>query len=219
MAARLARFHLAADGTVEETELIADPSPDSLDMKIVERQSAGRFVRMYAYRPFGSVPLAAHGPRGTWATAASGYYVIRWVQPDGSERILRRDYAGPPLTDADVQWAEQNLAQTAERLGTTVARLPFSVPDRKAPLRDLWFDRAGRLWVQVTPPVRTSESLAEIFDSSGTLVAAARWPRSVDLRIGHLTDSVAVGVTRDSLGVSRVAVIRWRRQRDVKRET
>jgi hypothetical protein len=66
MAAQLARFHIGPDGAVEETEIIADPSPDSLDMRIVERQSANRFVRTYAYRPFGSVPLVAHGPRGRW---------------------------------------------------------------------------------------------------------------------------------------------------------
>jgi hypothetical protein len=211
MAAQLARFHLAPDGTVADSEVVAEPSADSTDVHVVERGSADRFVRMYAYQPFGSVGLVAHGPGGAWATAASGYYVVRWVRPDGSALVVARDDPGPPLTGDDVRWAAENLAETADWLGTTVPGLPFGVPDRKAPVQDLWFDQAGRLWVRRTTSTSTEPDLADVYDAAGAVVAVARWPRGVDLRLGYVTDSVAVGVRRDSLGVPRVTVLRWSR--------
>ena len=206
---QVVRFHVTLEGDVAEQEVVADPSSDSVDMKTVERTSSRGFVRMYAYKPFGSLSLTAHGVGGTWATAVSGYYVIRWILPDGSTRVISRDIVGPALSDAELKWAEENLAQTAKWIGTTVARLPFGMPDRKAPLQAIWFDQAGRLWVQLTRPAADTESWADVYDLSGTLTKVVRWPKRVDLRFGYVTDTVALGVTRDSLGVQRVALVRW----------
>jgi hypothetical protein len=208
---QLARFYIAPDGTAAGPERIAEPSPDSVAVRAVQRKTANGFATLYIYQPFGSYGLAAHGPGGSWATAASGYYVIRWTLPNGTARTVSRDWLGPELSDADVTWANENLAQTAKWVGTAAARLPFGVPERKAPLRQLWFDRLGRLWVQLTPASGDSESVADVYDTAGTFVQVARWPKAIDLSLGYVTDSVALGVSRDSLGVQRVALMQWRR--------
>lgn len=204
---QLARFHIALDGTVEGPQLIAEPSPDSVDMKVVQRKTA----TLYIYQPFGSHGITAQGPGGSLATAVTGYYAIRWILPDGSTKVVARDVVGPALSDAEVKWAQDNLEGTAKWIGTSVARLPFGMPDHKAPLQALWFDQTGRLWVQLTRAAADSESLADVYDTTGTLVTVAQWPKGVDLRFGFVTDTVALGVTRDSLGVQRVAVLRWTR--------
>jgi hypothetical protein len=206
----LARYHVTLDGTVRARDIVPDPSPDSIDMTVVDRKTARGAARLYAYKPFGSLPLVTHGPRGAWATAASGYYAVRWVLPEGTTRVVSRDLAGPALSDQDVRLAEENLAATAKWLGTTVGRLPFGVPDRKAPIQALWFDRTGRLWVNLTRQANT-ENRADVYDTSGTRIAVARWPGGVDLRSGYVDDEVALGVARDSLGVERVSLLTWSR--------
>ena len=206
-----ARFHVALDGTLQGTELVPEHANDSIGMRIVERRTARGFARIYLYQPFGSVPLVAHGPRGAWATAASGWYGIRWVLPDGSVRLISRDLTGPPLSDNDVRRAERDLAADAERAGVPEGRLPFGIPERKAPLQALWFDLSGRLWVQLTPAAGEDASVAHVYQPSGRLGAVARWPRGVDLSYGHLDERVAMGVRSDSLDVQRVIGIAWSR--------
>lgn len=65
--------------------------------------------------------------------------------------------------------------------------------------------------MELTRAAADSESWADVYDPSGTLANVARWPRQVDLQFGYVTDGLALGISRDSLEVQRVALIRWTR--------
>jgi hypothetical protein len=88
--------------------------------------------------------------------------------------------------------------------------LPFGIPDGKPPLSLLHFDLEGRLWVELSVAAGDPRR-AYVYARSGELVAEVEWPREVDLLLGHLERSAALGVSRDSLGVERVARMRFDR--------
>ena len=85
----------------------------------------------------------------------------------------------------------------------TVADMPFTVPERKTPVRTLRFARTGTLWVFVST-ADGEPQLADVYDRSGTLVHRVRWPPGIDLRNGYFDATKALGVRTDSLGVQRV---------------
>jgi hypothetical protein len=205
------RFTLDSTGQVIREEIVPEPPPESVDRSIVERRGPGSLTRRYVWQPYGSLPLIAHGPRGAWASAVSGRYAVRLVAPGQPDGLLASDLAGPPLSDDERRHAREQLEASAEWVGQPVAALPFGIRDRKAPLRALWFDRGGRLWVQVTP-AEGEPSRADVYDPSGVRVAVAEWPADVELRTGYVTQDLALGIRRDSLGVERVARIAWSRK-------
>lgn len=209
--ARIVRFHRdRTSGALLFEEVVPAPSPDSVDATTVDgRTPRGSMARFYLYKPFGSVERVGFGPGGNWATAVTGAYAVRWVYP-GGERIVHRDVAPLPLSPDERASAERRLADEAKRAGIPVARHPFSVPDTKAPLRELLFDARGRLWVVLTTAAADTMRLADVYDTSGLRVAQASWHRSIDLSAGGIRREHTFGVRRDSLGVERVVRLTWR---------
>ena len=201
-AIRQVRFHVDGQGqTAREVEL-----PDDLDGGNPHTVAGAGGARFFLYQPFGPVQLAAHGPGGTWAVANSGRYEVRWAAPDGTERTVGRpEQLGPPLTDAERARGEERIADMLGRFQLSRGALPFDVPERHPPLRSLFFDQEGRLWVELSTPAGEARR-AEVHDPSGGLAATVAWPRDVTFRppLGWVEDGMAVGVRTDSLGVQEV---------------
>ncbi len=88
--------------------------------------------------------------------------------------------------------------------------IPYGVPERKQPLRHLFFDYDGRLWVELSVS-EGSQRRADIYGRDGRLAHTVEWPESVDLSAeGAIRGSTALGIMRDSLDVERVVRMRLR---------
>ena len=113
-----------------------------------------------------------------------------------------------PVTDTPDDGPRSVIDSDIERFG--LDEHPFGVPERKPPLSGLFFDRAGRLWVERTRAVGAELTEADVYGGAD-LVARYRWPRRVRASgLSWITDSTLYGTTTDSLGVQRVARVRFR---------
>ncbi len=73
----------------------------------------------------------------------------------------------------------------------------------------MFFGRHDRLWIEKTPASGATMREADVYDGT-TLTAKYRWPRRIqDYPAPWATESLLYGVTADSLGVQRVARVRF----------
>lgn len=206
----LVRLHTDTAGVIGDSVRIPATPTDSIGVRVVT--GAGGAMRRFLYPPFGPRELIAHGPGGTYAKAVSSAYRIAWYRPDGSllRVIEEAGRTGPLLSARERDATRERLDEEAKRFALGASDR-FSVPDRKQPLSSLAFDTDGRLWVLLSHAAG-AEHVAEVRDTTGALVFTARWPADVDPTLtGVLTDSVALAVRRDSLGVESVVRMRWTR--------
>jgi hypothetical protein len=203
------RFHLDANSTPVRTVMVAESPPDSIGEYLVERETSDGVVVFYYQQPYGPRKLVGHSPLGEWAEAISGSYAVLWHQPDTA--LLITGHVTPPEISAEEhQRAEESLTGRLRRSGLTLGDLPFGIPDRKPPLAWLHFDLEGRLWVELSVAAGDPRQ-AHVYERSGNLVAEVAWPGEVDRLLVYLELSAAFGVGRDSLGVERVARLRFDR--------
>jgi hypothetical protein len=196
------RMTLAADGSVAQDITVPDVPPESTGVKLIERTLPVGKVILFAYPPYGPSAMVAHAPNGEWAHGLSSRYVIDWRQADGSLiRTVHGDVTeGPPLTAEEKSRAEKNLVNDQKRFGTNPG---FSVPARKQPLRGIFFDSSGRLWVQLSAE-QNAPQRADIYNRNGERVARAHWPVGTDLSWGVIRGDTVWGVATDSLGVNTI---------------
>ncbi len=196
------RYTLGPDGKVTRDLTVPEVPAESTAMKMVQREITGGRATFYLYPPYGPTQLVAHAVNGEWAHALSARYAIDWRAADGTLiRHLTRDIErGPELSPAERQRAEEGLLQDRKRVGTDPG---FSVPSHKQPLRRLFFDTDGRLWVELSVSEGAARR-AHIYDRNGQRAGQADWPAEVDLRYGLLRGDTAWGFATDSLGVQTV---------------
>lgn len=192
---RPVRVHMSrTTGEVEGVAGLPQPPEARMGRASVTADVDGRESTVYVYQPHGPRSLLAHGPGGRWAEAVSDTYAVRLAGPDGSLReIVGPGDAGPPLTEAERAEARGTLEGYRERLGLAEDEIPFGVPDRKPPLRSLFFDREGRLWVELA----TGEGMREahVYDPEGRPVARYAWPDRVLLDVrAWIGSEEAIGV-------------------------
>jgi len=113
-----------------------------------------------------------------------------------------------PLSEAEKARGMERLEADAERAGRSVSRLPYGLPDLKPPLRDMFFDTEGRLWVERTVP-DGSPRIADVWDGDGNLLRSVQWPEDVSFTLGWVSEDWALGLRRDSLGVDYVVRLRF----------
>jgi hypothetical protein len=96
-----------------------------------------------------------------------------------------------------------------KRLSLPRGDIPFGVADRKPPLRDLFFDQEGRLWVELSV-LDAAPPAAHVYSPEGRLLFTAHWPARTNLSHGAARGDFAYGVQRDSLDTERVVRLRFR---------
>jgi hypothetical protein len=144
--------------------------------------------------------------------ALSSRYSVRLFR-SGSDPldIVRDPGPGIPLSAGERQRAEDFLASQLERTGVARNQLPFDIPDTKAPLQRLFFDRERNLWVELTVP-DSADREADVFDPDGRYVGRRVWPAGVDLGVvgGWVSGSTALGRLTDENDVAKVVRVRFR---------
>lgn len=205
-----ARFRALADGAVD-TVVMADAERQSVSQATVPFERGSIRGTAYLHQPFGPEWVHAHANGGIWAEAITSNYSINLHHPDGTVSVIRGPKReGPTLSEDDRERAQSGIDRDRDRTGVSIH--PFEIPDRKPPLDDLFFDRAGRLWVVMTPATGETVREADVWDGT-TLVARYRWPRQVrDIPTPWATESALYGVTADTLGVQRAVRVRFDRR-------
>ncbi len=205
----MARLHRKPHGAVD-TVRMADQDRQATGSTTVQRQFGDTPVEMYVYHPLGPRWLHAHGPGGAWAEAINSEYLVAYHNRDGAQlRIEGPTLRGPSLTADEREYAQDWIDRDRQRLD--LDDHPFDIPDRKPPLAAIYFDQAGRLWVEKTRAQGDEMREADVHEGS-TLVARYRWPSRVDPGlVPWITESAMLGTTRDEFDVQRVARVRFRR--------
>ncbi len=206
---RLTRFHLGP-GMAVDTVPMATAEEQATGFSPVDIRIGDQAATFFLYQPFGPLWIHGHGPGGRWATAVSSAYAIALHHPDGSTSRIEAPLQGPELSPDERRRAQAQIDREKERFD--LRDHPFGVPDRKPVLAELFFDRAGRLWVEKTGIDGDEMREADVY-REGALEARYRWPR----RVEHLaypawaTETELYGTTRDSLDVWRAARVRFTR--------
>ena len=191
-------------------DTLRSPPAESLSVMRVPRRVEGGTAIYYFYQPHGPGALRAHGPRGETAEAVSSTYAVSWLDATGRRIVLiQRDMTPPELSARERREAARELDDVARQAGVARGALPFDVPARKPPLRDLGFDLDGRLWIERTVPDGQPRE-ADVFERDGRRVGVMTWPAHVSLRHRTVRGRTAVGVAIDSLGTNTIVRLRFR---------
>ena len=117
---------------------------------------------------------------------------------------------GPPLSPEEREYARSRLERDMDR--GNLDEPAFEIPETKAPLADLFFDQAGRLWIEKSAPDGAEMVEADVYEGA-TLVARYRWPSRVDPgSVPWATETALYGTTTDELGVQRAARVRFQQR-------
>ena len=204
------RAFIDANGSVVRWDTLKPPPSESLAVMQVRRRVEGGVSTYYWYQPHGPVALRAYGPGGETADAVSSNYSVSWFDAERNRiTLIQRPIPGPELSARERREANEELDRNAKDAGVARSSLPYGVPRRKAPLRDLGFDLDGRLWVEKSVPDGQPRE-ADVYDRRGTLVAVMTWPSHIRLNHRTVRGQTAVGVAVDSLGTNTVVRLRFR---------
>ena len=205
------RLILDSAGGVVSTFAIPAPPDDSVPLRTVSRAAGEERIVFYLNQPYGPYALNAHGPDGERAHAITSRYSIAWHDSDGELRhMIERQHDAPGLTPGEKARAESSIVRDMRRINLSRQDIPYGIPERKQPLRSIFFDRDGRLWVELSVAAGSSRR-ADVYDREGRLAHIVEWPADIDLSAnGAIRGSIAHGIIRDSLDVQRVVRLRLR---------
>ena len=193
---------------VETGELVyevAIPGPGDmteLGWLTVERMSVSgqQFEMFVGPPPYGSEPLLAFSADRRAATAVSTTYDVQLYDAAGRETLsISKDETGPRLTREERDEVRAILDSTRVHFDH-----PYTeIPERKPPLRAMWFDRDGRLWLErhLENPRKRA---ADVYGKQGEPLFRAEWPLDISLELGVIRGRTALGIQTDELGVHRV---------------
>lgn len=201
------RVHVNADGSAD-TVVVREPEAAAAGHRTVPVEFNGFRGELYLYQPYGPLWRHAHGPAGAWANASSSVYEVELHAADGSViEITGPSGPGPRLSAEEREVARSRLERDMER--GNLDEPAFEIPETKGPLADLFFDQAGRLWVEKSAPDGAEMVEADVYEGA-TLVARYRWPGRVRLGAAPwATETALYGTTTDELGVERAARVRF----------
>ncbi len=190
--------------------------PRMSSRQVAELDAVGGLAWAYtnagAPPPYGSNWLMAFAADGRFAVALTTTYRVSVYDPLlRPVRTIQRDEEGPRLTAAE---RDNTLAYMAERRRQSRYYVygEDDIPDRKPPIRNLWFDRDGRLWIErYLPylPAGPQEQGADVYGADGDHLFSVMWPRGVDFSLGAIRGDTGLGIQTDALGVQRVARVRF----------
>jgi len=204
------RMFIDTLGVAQDSQVLAPVPQESLGVMALQSNGAIWFLKP----PYGAVELIAHGPQGDYARAISSRYLVARYAADGTilHELHRPRERGPALTHVERARAENQLIKDAQRMGMAPAELAGLMPFRNQVLAGLYFDRVGRLWVELHTRSSEPDRVADVYDREGNGLFRAEWPKTVDLaEIAWIMEDSAIGVEVDTLpGYDRAIRVRWR---------
>lgn len=161
--------------------------------------------------PFAPADRLADARSGAYARCVTRRYEIDLYDERGVRfRTITREQVGPRVSNAERSREEfvVDSLRTAYRPGDYP---DFTVPDRKPPIKYLWYDDDGRLWVQLWEADGDSHAMAHVYDDAGDFLFDAQWPLDVSLREGAIRGEAAVGVGTGAFDIPEVVRMTFRK--------
>lgn len=198
--------------TAEELGWRLSPRVTRAEVTAAREWSAGALAYLYARGgppPYGAEWVMAFSTDGSVALAVTTTYRVdiydSLLRP---VTVIERDERGPRLTDAERRNVSAHMAERRR----DEEYYPYGdgdIPDRKPPLRDLWFDRDGRLWLERYLADEPQQQGADVYGVDGEFLFSAEWPRGVDFKLGAIRGDTGLGIQTDALGIPRVVRVRF----------
>lgn len=161
--------------------------------------------------PFYNRNIRVHSPDARFAHLYTREYHVQVFDSEGELlHEIRRDIAGPLITEAEASLEQGRLDELRDRMSEVLIEFPsIEMPERKPPVGDMWFDADGRLWVRLAWAEADEVLRAHVYDPDGEMLFTAEWPRGIDLTLGGVSGDVALGVQRLEFDVQRVVRLRF----------
>ena len=209
----IARQHVAVgpdDAVVGRVTLPERDLGDTSWPVALWRHPTGR-REMQIAPPFYSRDIRAHAPDSRSAHLYTREYHVQVFDIDGELlHEIRRDIAGPLVTEAEARRERERLDQRRRAFGDMLVEFPaIEMPERKPPVGDMWYDEDGRLWVRLAWAEDDEVLRAHVYDPGGEMLFTAEWPRGIDLSLGGVSGDVALGVQYLEFDVQRVVRLRF----------
>ncbi len=198
--------------TAEELGWRLSPRVTRAEVTAAREWSAGALAYLYARGgppPYGAAGLMGFATDGRVALAVTTTYRV-----DIYDSLLRpvtvveRDERGPRLTAIERRNTSAHMA-ARRRAEEYYPYGDGDITDRKPPLRDLWFDRDGRLWLERYLADEPKRQGADVYGVDGEFLFSADWPRGVDFSLGAIRGDTGLGIQTDALGIPRVVRVRF----------
>jgi len=204
------RYHLAPAGESTRTDTVFGPEPSEVDLLVRQQTIRSGRTTVLLSIPYGAEFLHAHRPGGGWATAISSEYTVSIIIPGSEATKIRRPEATGPELSPDERLAVEGWAERTIGRGVASRRKVYSLlPSRKPPIRAMYFDQIGGLWVEESVP-SGGERAATIHDPEGHVIRRVQWPSEVELGpLAWIGEYSALGISTDNLGVQRVTRLRF----------
>jgi len=175
--------------------------------------------RLLAAHIFGREGLAAASPQAIHIADSDRLEVQSFAVDGELRRVLRVAQPASPVTQADIDaYRELRLARESDesrhpRIRREIDAAPF--PETHPHLRQLYTDRAGRLWLEEYRRPWETQSRFDVFDADGIFVGRALLPDGERL----LEAGPGFVLTRrvDDLGVHYVRLYEWQEVEQVTR--
>lgn len=168
-------------------------------------------LEMQVRPPFANRNIRVHSPDARFAHLYTREYHVQVFDIEGELlHEIRRDIAGPLITEAEADLEQGRLDQMRDRMSEVLIDFPsIEMPERKPPVGDMWYDEDGRLWVRLAWAEADEVLRAHVYDPDGEMLFTAEWPRGIDLTLGGVSGDVALGVQWMEFDVQRVVRLRF----------
>lgn len=160
--------------------------------------------------PFAPADHLADARSGAYARCVTRRYEIDLYDERGVRfRTITREQVGPRVSRAE-RGREEFVVDSLRTAYQPGDYPDFTVPERKPPIRYLWYDEDGRLWVQLWEADGDSLATAHVYDHAGDFLFEAQWPLDVSLREGAIRGDAAVGVGTGAFDIPEVVRMTFR---------
>lgn len=158
------------DAAGETADTVFPPAESVGSSVVCTWQGGGSFTVEFFDNPYAPRSVVHPGPGGTLFSAVSDEYRIAVARGDDTLRTVARELAPEPLSDDewdDLSGQFDAWLDDQRPDGDCNPHRPVR-PPAKPVLEGIFFDAAGRLWVEVA---RTVGNRWEVFDPDGRLLA------------------------------------------------
>jgi len=176
-----------AEGTSRALYLLLDPATERRDSvalgtwtfrnyRAAYPDGGGQSVFGLPYASRSFMQMDAH--RRVWTVAPGSYTLVRGTVTNDTTLVVEVAEDGLPVTEEDIAAWREGMASILEKIPGLESDLMSYMPERKAPIRELFADDVDRIWVGRGVPTGEPPRW-DVFSPEGEFLAAIRAPAGI----------------------------------------